>query len=340
MNTVKKGDRLEEKIFQLFDSEISNGRFFTQKEFCRIYAKKGYYSNDRKKDIIFDISIEIFLPDQDTYSMLVLIECKNYNHKVPVDDVEEFFMKTQQISGGNLKAIVVSNNAFQEGAFEFSRSKGIGLLRYYDKSNLDWVLTRSPSGLVTSNYGINERSNAYEGLHAELFESTYFDCYCFVEDQYSNSLKTFIFTLIKFGADRKLRKSFSAIEAADKKLPWLVTFKNASDIELLCDSILDEVGYKFGEVPLDKICQILNKKNNLEVKYNYPLKNGVLGRITFNPPEIHIDDRQCENAARLRFTLAHELGHLLLGHSKYMSGEQCHESAIDLDNPAEVTLLR
>lgn len=130
MNTIKKGDTLEDKVFELFKEYILKDRFWARKECCEIYKKKGYYSKDRKKNIIFDVAIEIFLPGQKTYSSLVLIECKNYNHKVPVDDVEEFFMKAQQISGGNIKGIVVSNNAFQEGAFNFSESKGIGLLRY------------------------------------------------------------------------------------------------------------------------------------------------------------------------------------------------------------------
>ena len=132
MDTTKKGDELENKIYELFRDDILNDRFWAKKECCKIYKKKGYYSRDRKKDIIFDIAIEIFLPGQVSFSSLVLIECKHYNHKVPVEDVESFLMKAQQVSGGNVKAIVVSNNAFQEGVFNFSESKRIGLLRFYE----------------------------------------------------------------------------------------------------------------------------------------------------------------------------------------------------------------
>ena len=71
MDTTKKGDELENKIYELFREDILNDRFWAKKECCKIYQKKGYYSESRKKDIIFDIAIEIFLPGQITFSSLV-----------------------------------------------------------------------------------------------------------------------------------------------------------------------------------------------------------------------------------------------------------------------------
>lgn len=335
MNTTKKGDKLEDKVFELFKDDISKGRFWARSECCHIYKKKGYYSRDRKKDIVFDISIEISLPDQKKYSSLVLIECKNYNHKVPVDDVEEFFTKAQQISGGNIKTIIVSNNAFQEGAFNFSESKGIGLLRYYDRSNLDWVLTRSPSSLVSSSYAMNEWSTAYKGLHASDFVSKYFDFYGCVSHQYTNSLRLFISSLVKHGQDDEFIESLSKIESITSKDTWLVRYREELEIEELCDTILREVGYSFGEVPLSDICGLLKEKNGLNVIEALDLEDGVLGKISFDPLEIVIHKGEV-NEARKRFTLAHELGHFILGHSEYMTAEKCHESSLDMENPEEV----
>lgn len=149
MNTTSKGNKLEDQVYDLFSKLISESGFFAKSDCCQIHRKKGYYSKDRKKEIVFDVSIEISMPGQSSYSVLMLIECKNYDHKVPVDDVEEFYAKSQQISPSNIKAVVVSTNAFQEGAFNFAHSKGMGLLRYYDSGKLDWVLTRSPSSITT-----------------------------------------------------------------------------------------------------------------------------------------------------------------------------------------------
>ncbi|WNB74001.1 restriction endonuclease [Methylomonas koyamae] len=139
MDTTKKGDKLEDQAFYVFESQIADDCFFSKREYCRIYKKKGYYSKDREKDIIFDISVEVILPGQDRYSLLFLIECKNYGHSVPVDDVEEFFAKIQQVSGANVKGIVVSTNSFQDGAFKYAKSKGIGLLSRLVKNSKSQV---------------------------------------------------------------------------------------------------------------------------------------------------------------------------------------------------------
>jgi len=42
MNTVKKGDLFEKKVFDYFQTEINEDRFYAKKEFCRIYSKKGF----------------------------------------------------------------------------------------------------------------------------------------------------------------------------------------------------------------------------------------------------------------------------------------------------------
>jgi len=335
MDTTKKGNELEDKIYELFLDQILNGRFWAKKECCKIYQKKGYYSKDRKKDIIFDIAIEIFLPNQKSFSSLVLIECKNYNKKVPVGDVETFLMKCQQVSGGNVKAIVVSNNAFQEGAFDFSESKRIGLLRYYDRDNLDWVLTRSPSNLVTSSYALNESATAYRGLNSSDYESKYFDFYGYVNYQYTNSIKLFFDGLIEYGQDECYVEALSLIKTTEDKSDSLVNYVEEIEIEKICEELLSEIDYSIGKVPLDELCVFLTKTYDLKVIETSELPDGVLGQISFDPLEILIQEGG-ENEAQKRFTLAHELGHFFLGHSKYMDGEKCNESSLDIDRTNEV----
>ena len=56
MNSTQAGDKFEKEIFSLLESEINQNRFLFMRESCKIYHKKGYYSKDRAKDIIFDIS--------------------------------------------------------------------------------------------------------------------------------------------------------------------------------------------------------------------------------------------------------------------------------------------
>ncbi len=145
MSSTLAGDNFEANIFNLFTDEISNERFFARPDCCKIFRKKGYYSKDREKEIVFDVSIEIYLPGSSSFSVLILIECKNYNHSVPIDDAEEFFAKIQQISGANIKGVIASTNSFQEGTLKYCTSKGIGLFRYFDRTKFKWVLHRSCS---------------------------------------------------------------------------------------------------------------------------------------------------------------------------------------------------
>jgi hypothetical protein len=93
LDTVAKGDALESDVFSTLKNELDNGCLGISPTSGRIFKQKGYYSKDREKDIIMDVSIEVWLPNAYKYSMLWVCECKNYNHRVPVDDVEEFKSK-------------------------------------------------------------------------------------------------------------------------------------------------------------------------------------------------------------------------------------------------------
>ncbi|MCD4664022.1 MAG: hypothetical protein K8R68_02050, partial [Bacteroidales bacterium] len=127
MNTTKKGDSLEDRVYSILKDLLSNGDFFVSGKNSKIFKKKGYYSKDRDSEIITDISIETYMPRAEDYSMLTIIECKNLNHKVPVDDIEEFDSKIRQIGEHNTKGIVFTKLGFQKSAFTVGKAKKIGL---------------------------------------------------------------------------------------------------------------------------------------------------------------------------------------------------------------------
>jgi Restriction endonuclease len=191
MNTTSIGDSLEANIFDLFQTEIKTNRFWAKKENCRLFRKKGYHSKDRGDNIVFDLAIEIRLPDARDFSVLVLVECKNYSHPVPVDDAEEFFAKVQQISGANVKAVIASTASFQSGTRAFAKSKGMGLLRYFDKTHFKWELQRSPSASARST-DANSAQMVEDGLARQDFASTAFDLFLQSPARGTNSLWDFI----------------------------------------------------------------------------------------------------------------------------------------------------
>ncbi|MFA6137096.1 MAG: ImmA/IrrE family metallo-endopeptidase [Sulfurimonas sp.] len=129
MNTVKIGDKFEDKSYDLIEKAINNNEFGISKESAKVFKKKGYYSRDREKDIIFDLSIEIWPKNAKRYSLLFLIECKSsLSKKVPVDDVEEFYTKINQVAGVNVKGVMISDKSFQSGGLTFAKNRGMMLI--------------------------------------------------------------------------------------------------------------------------------------------------------------------------------------------------------------------
>lgn len=125
-----KSVRFEKKVKKLLKKEIDAGRLPVPASAARLFHRKGYYSRDRKKDIVFDVSIEITRPGATSASILWIWECKNYTHPVPVDDAEEFESKLSQIGGAKTKGTIITSGAkFQQGTINFAKSKGIGLVR-------------------------------------------------------------------------------------------------------------------------------------------------------------------------------------------------------------------
>jgi predicted helicase len=57
--------------------------------------------------------------------LLVLVECKHYKHRVPVDDVEEFHSKIDDI--GAQKGILITTVGFQSGALKAAKGRRIAL---------------------------------------------------------------------------------------------------------------------------------------------------------------------------------------------------------------------
>jgi len=139
MNKVVKGNKFELLVYSKIEELLANDDFLVNSKNSKIFLKKSYFSKDRNKDIIVDISIEIGFKDAEKYSFLIVFECKDYSKPVPVDDIEEFHSKLQQIAGANVKGIFVSTADFQSSFLSFARSKGIGVIRILPENKLEHV---------------------------------------------------------------------------------------------------------------------------------------------------------------------------------------------------------
>lgn len=324
MNTTKKGDVLETYIFDLFTSLIEKKEFWGDSRYCKVFRKKGYYSKDREKNIVFDVSVEFQYPNADHYSMVTLIECKNLSRAVSVDDVGEFFNNAQQVAGANAKLVLATTSSFQSGAMTYAKSKGIGLLRYFSPSDFKWVLHRSPSAGAFTTQNNHDR-DLFEGMTSQEFRSTVFDLYMQGDSGVTNSLWDFFES---FYLDNQTSQLAKGIFRNPKGRPMrLVPFIENEEIEDHCARVLRDVSYCDGEVSLDAVSAQETSRCGLIVnRCKAPLSCAQLGQISFNPLEITIFDQRVPNSGRERFTLAHELAHHFLSHSKYISKDSCEES--------------
>ncbi|MDA8519866.1 ImmA/IrrE family metallo-endopeptidase [Acidovorax sp. NCPPB 4044] len=329
MNTTEKGDALEIAVFNLFEAQIETDRFFARKDCCRIFRRKGYYSEKRKANIIFDISIEISFPGAPNYSMLILIECKNYAKTVPVDDVEEFFAKVEQAGVANTKGIFVSNSALQSSALNYCKSQGMGVARYFDGQDLKWELQRSASASFAG-HSAGSALEAYLGLTRPEYRSSVFELYMHSPHGATNSLNTFFEDLVFHGLAKNA--PLHRLPRSRAKRSDMVPYLKLEELENIAHEALTTIGTNADIEPVDleQLCahhpaakglKLIRTTAELDSSLNHPL-----ARITFEPLVIELFELPGSSSGRNRFTLAHEIGHLLLGHGKYLKAEWRNES--------------
>jgi hypothetical protein len=195
VNTTKKGDAFENKAYEAIKLELSEKRLGIMPECAKLFTKKAYYSRDRDANIIVDLSIEVTLPGADTYSFLWLWECKDYGKSVPVDDLEEFYAKIQQIAGVNVKGTLITNGTLQKSALNYAKAKGIGVARLLPHNQITWlILWQSdvkPEQLLASTKK-HLSALAVAALTIPKFHSVNGEFYGSINDKAYNTLNLFI----------------------------------------------------------------------------------------------------------------------------------------------------
>ena len=139
-NTTAKGNKFEDKIYQIFKGLLEDEKLPVNRKQSVIKKKEKYYSEARKKHIITDISIETTMEISSSYNILTIIECKDCNRPTSVDDVEEFYTKISQLKAQ--KGIVISRHGFQQGAIQVAEHYHIGLIRINDDDSMLTIANR------------------------------------------------------------------------------------------------------------------------------------------------------------------------------------------------------
>ena len=297
-NSTKKGDAFEQRVFKQLKLLVENDEFFIPGKKSMLFLKKRYYSQKRNADIVFDISIETYLPNAETYSILTLFECKDLGRKVSVAEIHEFESKIREINEHNTKGVFVSTNGFQKGAYNLAKNYGIGLLRFSSNEEHKWINYRKPKFIKS----VSKNEIAFK-FSKEHLEGIYIVA-C-VNECISYNLSDFLISL-------KVIDYYNHKESFIK-----IPFVSEEKIEKIIAKLQKYDVYDDDKLNMDKLCKLLSEKYVMEFDFNTILPEGILGKIEFDPLRISIDRSLCGKLHWWRFTLAHEIGHLIL-HSPFL----------------------
>ena len=140
------GLKFEEEVYEIVKRLVDSNNFLVANPNVKVYKKKSYYSKDRDSDIICDVTVEKYMgnPDEEhdlIPAIIIVIECKDYSTSIPVEDVEEFHAKLQQIGADNTKGIMITKNvSFQKAALSYAKSQHIALARILPDNQVHFIM--------------------------------------------------------------------------------------------------------------------------------------------------------------------------------------------------------
>ncbi len=167
MTDLNPGLDFELLVMRMISRSLQAGSLGILPVNAKIYHRKDYYSVERHGTIIVDIAIEVYRKRATEPFLIWIWECKNYTRPVPVDDVEEFHAKLQQIGSDRTKGTIVSTATFQSGSLAYARTHGIGLARIikprsitFDLENMAALTQGQIENCLTSDHTIHKRVDA------------------------------------------------------------------------------------------------------------------------------------------------------------------------------------
>ena len=315
MNTTEKGDKFEDKVLSLLMKDIKSFSLSMGHEsHIKVFKKKKYYSRFRKGYIEFDIAVEVYRDKNiPNYSSLILIECKDYKKAVGVDQINKFLQDVRDLSEGSfthsLKPIMAISSRLAKSAYNIALERNVGLIKINESDGLKWVLNRS-----FEKYGINQALSS-EGVFVDSHQPNYYNSswFFYSHNRWFSSLKEYLRYIT--GQKDVITKS-------------QVKYFSKGTLESMAKDILIKIEYLDGVVCLSDLLSYEVLKSVKLYKDVIPSihEKSLLGRVDFKSNEIFMYKKEVEDKKRDRFTLAHELSHILLGHSQYLDKDSLEEN--------------
>lgn len=123
---MSQGRELELLVKRALEAELQGGKLGIDPRAASVHWHKPYPSNAGRPPIFVDVALEICREPGSSPYLVWVWECKDYNRLVPVDDVEEFHGKLEQLGVHRTKGTMICRNGFQKGALTAAKHWGIG----------------------------------------------------------------------------------------------------------------------------------------------------------------------------------------------------------------------
>ncbi len=318
MNSTEKGDNLEDSLYrylleQLDQDENIYGIYSAK--LCEIHKKKRYYCNERKRDIEFDIVVEVRGIDREAPHLYLIFECKNHKRPVQERDVRDFSDKLGELFRHSAKGVIVSSSKLQSGAQNIAKARGLGIAKF-NENGINVIADRTGNSWTERGF-VETQISSHDGNSKPLKFSAYIDgrfMGCFTE-------------LLQFLTPN----SSTTIEHSNTLAGKSVPIFGKDKIRETAKACLDLTQYQEGAVNLEEICSALSL-NLIFSDVAIQDSNGkqILGSANFEKQSIEINLHG--NANRERFTIAHEIGHFRLNHGEFLRSDTVIEQDLFADS--------
>lgn len=284
-NTTAKGDAFERRVYNAFNSLLLTEQLPVNCKQSKIYHKKQYKSAQTLHDITIDISIETMMSGSEEIDVLTLIECKDYKTAITVDKIRDFQHRIEEI--GAQKGYFITTSSFQSGARDLAKANHIGIAVMDETNSLQWQARRIA---IRDRYEINSE------VISIITGQTYNNLYGFVAE--GNTCYSNLCDFLHKELGLPVKQSFTIMYLSDDDI--LKAIYNS--LPLSSDA--------HGTITDDVLVQYV-------IDQGYSMKSSsmigkVLGEIDFESKEVCISDSLKKGSPRWRFTVAHELGHIVL----------------------------
>lgn len=292
MNTTIIGTEFEKKVYQYLEVLLKTEKLpNASSKYSKIFYHKKYICGRSGRAIETDISIETYNPyagNQEQWSTLIIIECKCYNSKVNISDYDEFRRKLTDISEYGVKGIIVTTKGFSQTNIELAGKEKIALVVFSDQ-NFNWLvgrcLNKYPEQLMPILKG--EQSVGLNPI-------SYYEGHFFSTPNLLNVLDV----------------------ALKTRYEYYIPFLSSEELKEKAKEI-----YQLRSLQTNDVAGEVLAKNfpMIEVRYDN-LSQGLLGTIDLRNNIITLSEDIISDTNRVHFTLAHEIGHLVL-HRKFLRKE-------------------